>query len=114
MSAATIRKWHKDKGWRDIGYHHVIRTNGTIEAGRPIEQAGAHTRGHNHDSIGICIAGGLDGTTNGYTQAQLQSLEILCRGYADKYDATIHGHNDVTNSKTCPNFDVGDWWGALL
>ena len=113
VSAATIRKWHtEDRRWRDIGYHDVIRTNGNIEKGRPIEQAGAHVQGHNADSIGICLAGGRDGTPS-YTPEQWASLELLVRGYVAKYGCTVHGHNDFTNAKTCPNFDAGAWYDAL-
>lgn len=112
VSAPTVRKWHKAKGWRDIGYHYVIRTNGTIETGRKLSETGAHTKGHNKDSIGICIAGGFDGTTDGYTDEQWTSLDVLVRGLAGRFEipaASILGHNNFTNAKTCPNFDVGDW-----
>ena len=110
VSAATIRKWHKAKGWRDIGYHYVIRTDGSIETGRPIKEAGAHTRGHNKDSIGICLAGGFGGTDY-YTNEQWESLLVLIEGLRSTYGATgIYGHNDFTDTKTCPNFDVEDWW----
>jgi N-acetylmuramoyl-L-alanine amidase len=62
VSAADIKRWHTDpkpkgNGWRDIGYSHVIRIDGTIELGRPVEQVGAHVAGHNSDSIGICLVG---------------------------------------------------------
>jgi len=113
VSAETIRKWHKKKGWRDIGYHYVIRADGTIETGRPIKEAGAHTRGHNKDSIGICLAGGYDGTTDDYTEEQWHSLEVLIGGlYKMCYGLEVRGHNDYTNSKTCPNFDVDYWWAT--
>ncbi len=113
VSAATIRKWHKDKGWRDIGYHLLIRTSGAVEIGRPIEQAGAHVRGHNKDSIGICIAGGRDGTTDSYTPEQWHMLEIVVQGLVTKYGAVVKGHNDYTNAKTCPNFDAKEWFENL-
>ena len=109
VSAATIRKWHKERGWKDIGYHYVIRTNGTIEVGRPLEQAGAHTRGHNKNSIGICLAGGYDGTPS-YTKEQWRSLGVLIEGLRAEFDyPAICGHNDFTTAKTCPNFDVEVW-----
>ena len=50
ISVDTIRKWHLKRGWRDIGYHFVISLDGEIEEGRPIEQSGAHTKGHNYEN----------------------------------------------------------------
>ena len=59
LDAKTIKRWHVDgNGWLDIGYHFVIKTDGTIEQGRSLEMQGAHTKGHN-DSIGVCYIGGL-------------------------------------------------------
>ena len=111
VSADTIRKWHTDRGWRDIGYHYVIRTDGSIETGRPIKKAGAHTKGHNKDSIGICLAGGFDGTTDDFTDEQFESLLVLVAGLRSIYGAlSVYGHNDFTNAKTCPNFNVYNWW----
>ena len=49
----SIRKYHRSLGWRDIGYHYVIYPDGSVHAGRPVEQPGAHTEGHNAHSIGI-------------------------------------------------------------
>ena len=61
FDVATIRRWHvKDRGWKDIGYHYVIYLDGSVHEGRPVEQAGAHTSGHNADSIGIVYVGGCD------------------------------------------------------
>jgi N-acetylmuramoyl-L-alanine amidase len=57
----TIRRWHvKDRGWKDIGYHYVIYLDGSVHEGRPVDQVGAHTSGHNKDSIGIVYVGGCD------------------------------------------------------
>lgn len=108
VDANTIRDWHKARGWSDIGYHYVIRTSGAVEPGRPIEKAGAHCKGHNWDSIGICLAGGRDGTAN-YTPQQWRSLRVLVEYYELVYDCSVHGHNDYTDLKTCPNFNVSKW-----
>ena len=51
VSTETIKKWHTDKGWSDIGYHYVIDLNGNVNKGRPVERQGAHVRGFNKDSI---------------------------------------------------------------
>jgi len=106
----TIRKWHVEgNGWSDIGYHEVIRRNGLIEAGRPHSKAGAHAKGHNKNSIGICLVGGVDKNNNAqfnFTRAQLMSLLGLVDGLKQKYPkAKVIGHNSVS-SKECPSFDV--------
>lgn len=121
IGAAVIRKWHvEERGWRDIGYHFVLKRDGTVEIGRPIEQSGAHAAGHNKDSIGICLVGGMDKRTGkaliDYTDIQWQMLETLVGGLAAKYgipDSGILGHNDVTTTKSCPNFDVKAWWNGV-
>ena len=59
FSVRDIRAWHKAQGWADVGYHYVVRLDGTVQEGRPLEQAGAHCKGHNDRSIGICYIGGL-------------------------------------------------------
>ena len=60
IGAATIDRWHKERGFSSIGYHYVIRRDGTLETGRPLNTPGAHVQGHNAHSIGICLAGGVD------------------------------------------------------
>lgn len=51
-----IRRWHvEDRGWRDIGYHYLIDRDGTVAKGRPVEQVGAHCKGHNTGTIGISL-----------------------------------------------------------
>ena len=65
LRAEDIDRYHRSLGWKCCGYHYVIPTDGTIEAGRPEELVGAHCKHHNSHSIGICYIGGLDdgGTT---------------------------------------------------
>ena len=58
FTVQQIDQWHRQRGFRCIGYHFVIYRDGSIHKGRPIEQAGAHTSGHNAHSIGICLIGG--------------------------------------------------------
>ena len=58
FSAEDIRDWHvKGNKWSDIGYHYIVKLDGSMEYGRPIEVPGAHCKGHNQDSIGICYIG---------------------------------------------------------
>lgn len=110
FTAADIDRWHRAQGWTGIGYHFVIRIDGTVEPGRAIVKAGAHCSGHNANSLGICYIGGLasDGKTpkDTRTPAQRLSLRLLITILRHIYPtATIHGHRDFA-SKACPCFDV--------
>ena len=109
VSTKTIRKWHLDRGWVDIGYHWVILLNGSIEPGRPELIAGAHTKGHNANSIGVCYVGGVDQDMkpkDTRTPAQKIAMQKLLFELTDRYKgATIHGHNEFS-SKACPSFNV--------
>lgn len=115
IGADTIRDWHKNgNGWSDIGYHYVIRRDGSIEKGRQDSVAGAHARGHNSNSLGICLVGGKkpnkDEPDFNYTAIQLDSLQVLVNDLCVKYGVDeVIGHNEVDSGKTCPNFDVQSW-----
>lgn len=113
IGATTIRGWHTQKGFSDIGYHYVIRLDGTIEEGRPIDQIGAHCQGHNRNSIGICYIGGTEKDCktpkDTRTTQQREALQQLCKQLKAEYpNATIHGHSEFAN-KACPSFDVKQW-----
>lgn len=109
FKAKDIDLWHKQKGWKGIGYHYVIDLDGTVEKGRPDAEIGAHCVGKNKNSIGIVYVGGLD--KNGRpkdtrTEAQKEALWELLRVLLVKYPkAVIKGHNNFSN-KACPCFDV--------
>ncbi|WP_337056748.1 peptidoglycan recognition protein family protein [Pseudomonas solani] len=108
-----IRQWHRERGWLDIGYHYVIRRDGTVEVGRPQNVIGAHVEGHNSESLGICMAGGIDASgkpENNFTAAQFESLRaLLDKLKADYPSARIVGHRDLDPKKACPSFDVASW-----
>ena len=105
-SAEDIHRWHRERGWDGIGYHHVIKLNGEIEAGRPRFWQGAHADPFNKDSIGVCLVG-----RDEFTADQMRALEGLILSYKAEYsDAQVLGHNDLNPHKTCPNFDVKAWW----
>lgn len=116
FKAKDIDKWHKQRGWKGIGYHYVVDLDGTVEKGRPIEQVGAHCTGKNKNSIGIVYVGGLDKNGNPKdtrTPEQKEALWDLLRQLLCKYPkATIHGHNEFSN-KACPCFDVGKEYDIL-
>jgi N-acetylmuramoyl-L-alanine amidase len=117
FTAANIDRWHKAMGWKGIGYHQVVRLDGTIERGRPDDQIGSHVAGHNSRTIGICYIGGTDKDgkpKDTRTQAQKVSLAKLVREYLAKYPgAKVVGHRDFPGvKKACPSFDVSVWWAA--
>jgi len=110
FKAVDIDKWHKQKGWDGIGYHHVVDLDGTVEPGRPESKVGAHCYGHNQNSIGVVYIGGVasDGKTpkDTRTSQQKAALVKLLTELKHKYPgATIHGHRDFAN-KACPSFDA--------
>ena len=110
FTVQDVDKWHRQRGFRCIGYHFVIYRDGSIHEGRPIEQIGAHCTGHNANSIGICYIGGVakDGKTpkDTRTEAQKKSLISLVSSLRSRFpEATIHGHNEFA-AKACPSFDV--------
>jgi N-acetylmuramoyl-L-alanine amidase len=109
ISVDTVKRWHLNKGWSDIGYHYVIELNGSVMEGRPVGLVGAHCKGQNEDSIGICYIGGLDTAGNPKdtrTDAQKESMRKLVSNLLELYpEATVHGHNEFS-SKACPCFNV--------
>lgn len=140
-SAQIIDSWHKARGFRrsanavrhfnshlsHIGYHFVIDVDGTVETGRQVGEIGAHVRGHNTHSVGICLVGGVgEGKEKSharFTTAQWHALELLLRQLeANHPRAKVYGHRDLSPDidgdgsitpnewvKTCPNFDVWEW-----
>lgn len=112
-----IRAMHKKRGWRDVGYHFIIRRNGEVQPGRPLDQQGAHVYGHNRDNIGVSLVGGVDSDNkaeNNFTETQFDALRFLITELAGKYaieEKNICGHRDWYGTpdkweKECPCFDV--------
>lgn len=103
--AATIHRWHQERGFDGIGYHYVITENGERQAGRPHYWRGAHVAGKNANSLGICLIG-----RDQFTEKQFDELHILLTELGNEYpDAWIVGHSDLDNKKRCPGFSVSDW-----
>ena len=100
----TIRMWHLERGWSDIGYHFVILEDGTIQLGRPLNKAGAHAYGFNRYSIGICLIG-IDVFTNEQKEA-LSELIIQLMNMFDLDKDQVKGHYELTDKKTCPNINM--------
>lgn len=122
IGAEEIRRWHVEgNGWSGIGYHYIIRRDGTIELGRDLdgdgdvgEHMGAHVYGHNRGTLGVCMVGGKPGCN--YTAAQWKSLEWLVRDILGRHELAatdVYGHNDFDSSKGCPMFDARAWAATL-
>ena len=115
LDAAEINRWHLKRGFNGIGYHYVVLLDGTIEYGRSVYKQGAHVKGENKGSIGICYIGGVESErgSNGKwiakdtrTPEQKESLLLLLKTLKKMHtSATIHGHNEFS-SKSCPCFDA--------
>ena len=121
-----VRKVHKAKGWRDVGYHYVIKRDGTVESGRPQQETGAHVKYFNSVSVGVALVGGVDNNhkaENNFTKEQFSSLLKLVKKLKGEYTgAKILGHRDLSPDKNkdgkitqdewlkeCPSFDVNKW-----
>lgn len=123
FTVEDIRQWHRKCGFNDVGYHFIVYRDGSIVEGRPIWQVGAHVKGHNKNSIGICYIGGL--SANGKakdtrTEAQKVALGSLLKSLKKRFvNAHICGHRDLSPDrngdgvitknewlKECPCFDA--------
>lgn len=113
VDADWIRRLHVNQnGWKDIGYHFVILRDGTIEGGRNVEKAGAHCRGHNRQTIGICLIGGMSESgevENNFTTEQFAALKQLDQILKLTFPTILKtsGHRDYS-TKPCPGFDVNE------
>ena len=109
VTVQQIRQWHLQRNFVDIGYHYVVYLDGIVHKGRPLEKAGAHCKGYNTHSIGICYVGGLDRQgkpKDTRTAAQKAALLSLIRELRQRFPrATVHGHREFAN-KACPCFDA--------
>lgn len=114
IGVKEITRMHRERGFLTIGYHFVIRRNGTIEKGRALDAIGAHAEGWNSRSLGICLVGGLDSNMkaqDNFTDDQFASLASLLQELRQGFPkASVLGHRDLPNvKKDCPCFDVRSW-----
>lgn len=126
IGADEIDLWHKARGWDAIGYHAVIRRDGEIEMGRHFDAIGAHVKGYNARSVGVCMVGGVDidgAPANNFTADQFESLAALVAMLRRTYPhAEVLGHRDLSPDangdgiitedewlKDCPCFPVREW-----
>jgi len=126
VDIAEIRRWHVDgNGWDDVGYHYLVRLDGTIETGRPEGFQGAHVSGQNDGTIAVAYAGGVSASgapSDTRTPAQKAAILDLLDELAFEYGAfdvdgrlaiRVLGHRDFPGvAKACPSFDVAADYGA--
>ena len=128
IGASELNEMHKVRGWNMIGYHQVIRRNGAVEGGRPLNTVGAHAVGHNRHTVAVCMVGGLD--TNGkpednFTPEQYRSLISVISNFKATFPniKDVCGHRDLSPDvdgdgviepwewlKACPCFDTRSWY----
>ena len=108
-----ITEWHLARGFNSAGYHDIIRRDGTLEFGRDENQVGAHVKGYNSRSVGICMVGGKDddgSPVNNFTPEQFKTLRRCIKFHKALHpDAQVVGHSDLNPHKACPCFDVVQW-----
>lgn len=117
---ADIKAWHtapppRGNGWRNCGYHYIVRLDGTVERGMPISQPGIHCRGHNAHSVAVCYVGGLrhGKPADTRTPAQKQALLKLIAKLTLMYRCHTYGHRDFA-AKDCPCFDAKTEYAGLF
>jgi len=112
VKTATIKRWHtsKPRYWSDIGYNWVIERDGKTVQGRPEGRIGAGVKGHNQESIHICLVG-----RDRYTRNQTESLIRLIWEIAERHPINqVLGHYESDSNKSCPNIDMAKFretWG---
>lgn len=126
IGVAEVRAMHKKQGWRDVGYHYVIRRDGRVEKGRPDSEPGAHVQGYNSKSLGVCLVGGVKPDMSAecnFTAEQFRALRTLLNNLKVTHPhAQVCGHRDLSPDrnhdgritptewmKECPSFDVADF-----
>lgn len=114
FSIGDVDNWHRERGFAGVGYHFLIRKDGTIEYGRPLNIAGAHAKGFNHDSVGIATESGWKGEDT-RTPECIASCHSLAESLVEVLPniENIIGHNMVSE-KSCPNYDAFKEYNYLL
>lgn len=104
IGVVEIDRWHRERGFDCVGYHWIIKRNGVLERGRPDHVQGAHVKGHNHDSLGVCWVG-RNNPTGAQIVAIVQLYALISLNHKIKYKNWF-GHYELDGGKTCPNLDM--------
>lgn len=101
VDVAEVRRWHLKRGWSDIGYHYIIRLDGSVEIGRDLKYIGAHSKGNNSKTIGILIVG--DHSKEPPQLCQLESAVKLFHLLEKKFKKYLRfGYHRNTGDHPCP------------
>lgn len=112
VTVADVDKWHRERGFRKIGYHYLVGLDGTVYLGRALSEIGAHCQGsYNSKSIGVCYVGGLDEKgrpCDTRTVEQKKAIPMLIADIEKTFGKRLKviGHHDVNNTKSCPCFEA--------
>lgn len=119
IGVKEIDAMHKARGWAGVGYHYIVRLDGTVEKGRADDVVGAHVGGQNSGKIGICTIGGLTRATgpnkgvDTRTAAQKKAVAGIIRQLLAKHpSAIVCGHRDLAATQ-CPSYDAAAWWADV-
>jgi N-acetylmuramoyl-L-alanine amidase len=112
-----INEWHRQRGWLSpsgisCGSHFIVRRDGRIEKGRPLDEVGAHCKGHNSTSIGIVWVGRKNPSKAQY-DSLLNKVKVLCGAFKIPVDK-VFGHKEFEPNKTCPNMSMDHVRADLL
>lgn len=116
LSAAEIDASHKGQGWACIGYHYVVRKDGTVEQGRPHWTVGAHAYRENSHTIGIHVCGNFEEAVP--TDEQIESLAMLLSNLCTDYGLTIDrdsivGHRELM-ATACPGKNLYEMMDTIV
>lgn len=123
FTAKDVDTAHRFRGFSCWGYHYYVRKSGQIEPMRDEDTVGAHARGYNSISLGVCFEGGLDANgkpADTRTPRQKEALHRLVGELLQRYpEAKVVGHRDLSPDtnyngivdpweriKECPCFEV--------
>ena len=113
VDVEKVTQWHKERGFDTIGYHYLIKRDGTLQEGRQQDEVGAHAVAVNGNSVGVAMAGGGTssmGWEDNFAPIQFQTLKTIIMKLKKDYEIKkIIGHYQVDDKKECPSFDVPKW-----
>ena len=113
-SFAAIRDYHmKELGWRDVGYHYIINSDGFLRLGRPDWMVGAHVKGQNRDSIGVAVIGNFEDNDflwiGRWSTPQERMLRVVLSDLMRRYpDAGVVTHREIA-ATLCPGAQLQRW-----
>ena len=106
IGRAEIDEWHKERGWKEVGYHWIVRIDGRLEKGRDESRPGAHVQGHNANTIGVVLVGRDSFPAYQMVPALVLVASLVVRHNLKATDVVGHRELAPLSGKTCPNTDM--------